>query len=243
MKFVTGRFRHIILLNYAVDPTLLASRLPPQTELDFHDGRTYLSLVGLQSSALKVYGLPLPLYQEHAQVNLRFYVRHRIEGTRWRHGVVFINQIIPHRFIAWSVRWLFHETVISRQIDAEIAKNSRGLNQVEYRWQPGQQHCYIRTAFHGGDGDMVPAADRDFFAERYWGYRALGDGGCFAYNFVHPEWKTYRGRVADTSAEVDDFYGPPFSGILNRPPDSAFVCSGSKISLAWGHRLQNGSTA
>ncbi len=240
MKFVTGRFRHIVLLNYGADPSLLTPWLPPHTELDFHNKVTYLSLVGLQSFALKVYGLPFPLYREHAQVNLRFYVRRRVGGTRWRHGVVFINQIIPHRFIAWGVRRIFHETVISRRIDARIKKNGRGLNQMEYSWPSGQQHCFIRTAFHGGDDDIVPAADRNFFVERYWGYRALRDGGCLEYDFAHPEWETYPGLDTVTTAEVGDFYGPPFSGILHRSPDSAFVCRGSEISLARGRRLQNG---
>ncbi len=58
MDFLTGRFRHILLFNYAVDPELLTSYLPAYTELDFHNGCCFLSLVGVQLFDLKVYGIP-----------------------------------------------------------------------------------------------------------------------------------------------------------------------------------------
>ena len=32
--FLTAQWRHLVMLNYEVDPTLLASRVPRGTELD-----------------------------------------------------------------------------------------------------------------------------------------------------------------------------------------------------------------
>jgi uncharacterized protein YqjF (DUF2071 family) len=236
MKFLTGQFRHIILLNYETDPLLLTPYLPARTELDFHNGNTYLSLVGLQSFALRVYSLPFPFYRHHAQVNLRFYVRYRTGPTSWRHGVVFINQIIPHRVIAWAVHRIFKETVICRRVDERIEKTGSNRELVEYSWPWLQHRLYIRTAFRRHEQERVPAADRDFFVQRYWGYSGLRGGGCLEYNFSHPPWDTYRGDVA-AAAAVREFYGPPFSEILRSDPDSAFGCSGSEITLALGHSL------
>jgi len=41
--FLTANWRYLAMLNFAVDPKILA---PVGTELDFHNDKTYLSVVG-----------------------------------------------------------------------------------------------------------------------------------------------------------------------------------------------------
>ena len=84
--FLTARLSRLILLNYEADPALLTPSLPAHTELDFYEHRTFVSLLGLHFSSPSIHGLPLPFYREYAQVNLRFYVRCRIERGNWRRG-------------------------------------------------------------------------------------------------------------------------------------------------------------
>src|ERR1051325_7183049 len=47
--FLTARWRHLLLLNYRVDPPLLEPLVPDGTELDPWEGRTLMSLVGFRA--------------------------------------------------------------------------------------------------------------------------------------------------------------------------------------------------
>jgi uncharacterized protein YqjF (DUF2071 family) len=41
--FLTANWRYLAMLNFAVDPKILAPHVPAGTELDFHNDKTYLS--------------------------------------------------------------------------------------------------------------------------------------------------------------------------------------------------------
>jgi len=45
-KVLTARWENLIMANYEVDPSLLAARVPAETELDLHEGQRFISLVG-----------------------------------------------------------------------------------------------------------------------------------------------------------------------------------------------------
>ncbi|KXK55303.1 MAG: hypothetical protein UZ07_CHB004002124 [Chlorobi bacterium OLB7] len=44
--FLTGQWRHLVMLNYLVPPATLLPLVPNGTVLDTWQGRTYASLVG-----------------------------------------------------------------------------------------------------------------------------------------------------------------------------------------------------
>ncbi|MEP6788683.1 MAG: DUF2071 domain-containing protein, partial [Acidobacteriota bacterium] len=55
-KFLTAQWQDLIMANYEVDPTLLASRVPTGTELDLQDGKCFVSLVGFMFLDTRVLG-------------------------------------------------------------------------------------------------------------------------------------------------------------------------------------------
>ena len=55
-KFLTAKWEDLIMANYEVDPSLLTSRVPAGTELDFHDGKCFVSLVGFMFRDTRVLG-------------------------------------------------------------------------------------------------------------------------------------------------------------------------------------------
>jgi uncharacterized protein YqjF (DUF2071 family) len=73
--FLTAEWRHLAMLNYAIDPQILRPLVPAGTELDFHDGQTFVSVVGFLFLRTRVLGVPIPLHRNFEEVNLRFYVR------------------------------------------------------------------------------------------------------------------------------------------------------------------------
>jgi len=101
--FLTARWRHLVMLSYAIDPSVLESYLPPQLELDFWQDKTYISLVGFEFLEARLFGVPIPFHQSFPEVNLRFYVIRRI-GRAERRGVIFIREIAPRRCVGVVAR-------------------------------------------------------------------------------------------------------------------------------------------
>jgi len=73
------------MLNYVVDPRLITPLIPAETEIDFENGETFLSVVGFLFLDTRLLGLPIPLHRDFEEVNLRFYVRRQSADT-WRRG-------------------------------------------------------------------------------------------------------------------------------------------------------------
>ena len=94
------------MANYEVPPAVLIPYLPPGTELDFKEGKTYVSIVGFRFLDTRLLGIPVPLHQNFTEVNLRFYVRR--QTPRWmeaRHGIYQRNRA-QTRYCVGSQRYL-----------------------------------------------------------------------------------------------------------------------------------------
>src|SRR5712692_10177652 len=110
--FLSAEWRDLVMLNYQVDPHLLAKYVPSGTVLDSFRGKTYVSLVGFRFCRTKLFGsLAVPFHSDFEEVNLRFYVRRR-EGNENRRGVVFIAEIVPKRMVAATARLAYGENYI-----------------------------------------------------------------------------------------------------------------------------------
>ena len=96
--FLTACWRHLVMLNFTADPALLEPYVPPGTQLDFHDGRTFLSIVGFRFLNTRILGIPIPFHTNFDEVNLRFYVRRETPAGP-RRGVVFIREIVPRAIL------------------------------------------------------------------------------------------------------------------------------------------------
>ena len=46
MSFLTAEWRKLVMINYEVNPEILHSYVPKGTELDFFEGKCYVSVVG-----------------------------------------------------------------------------------------------------------------------------------------------------------------------------------------------------
>ena len=81
------------MLNYELDPSVLAKRVPAGTDLDLWNGKCFVSMVGFRFLDTRVLGLPVPFHRSFEEVNLRFYVR-REAADGARRGVVTITAAI-----------------------------------------------------------------------------------------------------------------------------------------------------
>src|SRR5579871_3939716 len=130
------------MLNYEIDPELVRSRIPAGTEIDFWNGRTFVSLVGFRFLDTRVLGWRVPFHTNFDEVNLRFYVRHK-SGGEWRRGVVFVKEIVPRTAIALVARWAYNEQYIALPMHSSIQlpAGSDSSGSVRYGWKWQRHWC------------------------------------------------------------------------------------------------------
>lgn len=58
MNFLKAEWRKLAIINYEIDPALLLQYLPVGTELDYYQGKCYISLVGFMFLNTGLLGLP-----------------------------------------------------------------------------------------------------------------------------------------------------------------------------------------
>ena len=229
--FLTAEWSYIALLNYEVPAALLAPLVPPGTELDRHDGRTFLSLVGFRFLHTRVLGCRVPFHQHFEEVNLRFYVRRMVAGEV-RRGVTFIREIVPRRAIAVVARAVYNEPYLALPMRSEVSTSS-GCEPVQarYAWRSAAGWHYLELT--GAGVPMVPAAESEaaWIAEHYWGYTRQRDGRTIEYRVVHPAWRVWPGTAAQIGGDMAAFYGTAFGEVLAVRPTSAFLAEGSAVTV------------
>src|SRR5471032_1969443 len=119
--FLTAEWRHLAMLNYEVDSKLLAPFVPHGTELDYWNGKTFVSVVGFLFQRTHVLGIPIPFHRNFEEVNLRFYVRRKADDGG-RRAVVFIKELVPRSAIAFVARKFYNENYIALPMSHWIEK-------------------------------------------------------------------------------------------------------------------------
>lgn len=219
-EFLTAEWKHLVMLNYAIDPSLLQPFVPAGTEIDAFEGETYVSLVGFEFNRTRVLGFAVPFHRSFEEVNLRFYVR---RGDR--RGVVFIKELVPKRAVAFVARWIYGENYSCVAMSHRIAPGT-----AEYAWGTDAARCLIQVET-AGEGFLPPDGSlAQFITEHYWGY-ARARSGCREYEVRHPRWTVASARTAGFSGDATPYYGPAFAKILAREPDSAFLAEGSPVTV------------
>jgi uncharacterized protein len=227
--FLTANWRYLAMLNYVVDPGPLAPLVPPGTEIDFENGETFVSVVGLLFLDTRLLGLPLPLHRNFEEVNLRFYVRKKSADTR-RRGVVFIREMVPRPAIALLARACYGENYFALPMKHNIEHVDAKLK-VEYFWRrnPRKWESLIMTAV-GEPQPILAGSHPEFITEHYWGYTRVRSGSS-EYRVEHPHWKIWNADQFALHAEIATLYGEQFVEVLTAPPRSAFIADGSPITI------------
>jgi len=216
------------MLNYIVDPRLITPLAQAETEIDFENGETFLSVVGFLCVDTRLLGLPIPLHRDFEEVNLRFYVRRQSADT-WRRGVVFVRELVPRRAIALVARACYGENYLAVPMKHEIEELDQNLK-VEYSWRRGGKWESLKMTATG-EAQMIPAGSHaEFIIEHYWGYTRV-PSGCGEYRVEHPRWKVWNATDFEFNADVATLYGEQFAETLNQPARSAFIADGSPITV------------
>jgi len=235
--FLTAEWRSLAMLNYVVQPDLIAPLVPPGTEPDLFEGRTYVSLVGFRFLRTRVLGLGIPFHEAFEEVNLRFYVR-RIERGTVRRGVVFIREIVPLPAVALVARLAFHENYVAFPMSHTYERqgDAQGIR-IAYGWRIHGAWNRIALVCSGSPELPREGSLDQFITEHYWGYCKQRDQISLEYEVRHEPWLVWKAERAELQGDPAQTYGPSFARALGQEPDSAFLAEGSAVSVSRGRRL------
>jgi uncharacterized protein len=232
--FLTANWRYLAMLNFVVDPKIVAPLVPPETEIDFENSETFLSVVGFLFLDTRLLGLPIPLHRDFEEVNLRFYVRKKSADT-WRRGIVFVRELVPRRAIATVARVFYGKNYLALPMKHQIDHVGPKLS-VEYSWRRGRKWESLKLTATCQALTIPAGSHAEFITEHYWGYTCFR-GGCSEYRVNHPRWKVWNAESFELNADVAPLYGEQFVEPLSAKPRSAFIADGSPIEVLLREQL------
>jgi len=233
--FLAAEWRHLAMLNYEVDPNILAPIIPNGTELDVWHGKNFISVVGFRFLNTRVLGWPIPFHRNFEEVNLRFYVR-RKSPDGWRRGVVFIKELVPRIAIAWTARAFYNEPYVAVPMSHQITV-AEETTFTSYSWRFKGNLNFLKLAVRGEAQPSSAGSGQEFITEHYWGYTAQRDGSTLEYQVEHPPWRVREAATAELNCDIPGCYGEAFGAALNVPPRSAFLAEGSAVTVRKGVRI------
>ncbi len=220
------------MANYEVAPELLGEFVPKGTELDFYEGKCYVSLVAFMFLETKVLGLLVPFHVNFEEANLRFYVR-RETGAEVRRGVVFIKEIVPRAAISLVARTFYGEPYETWKMSHE-----RTAEKLSYNWS--KSNCENRISVKIGNSLGAPEENSlgEFIIEHYWGYTRRGANRTDEYKVEHPKWELFEVNAAEIAVDFALTYGGKFGVLSKIIPPSILLAKGSEISVYQGEKLR-----
>jgi uncharacterized protein len=229
--FLAARWENLIMANYEVDPDVLKPYLPHGVELDFYNNKTYVSLVGFMFKQTSLFNIPIPFLGTFEEINLRFYVK-RVEGDTVKRGVVFINETVPYKLVAWLANKLYKEHYIAIPTKSSIV-NAESVRNIKYEWRTNKRWNHIAVNAVKESGQMLPGSIEEFIFEHYYGYTKINSRLSQEYKVNHPRWQV--NKVIDYSVHCDftSMYGNDFSFLSNHQPDSVILAEGSPVTVKW----------
>jgi uncharacterized protein YqjF (DUF2071 family) len=235
MRFLTARWEHLVLLNYACPRELLEPLVPAGTVLDTWNGEALVSLVGFMFVDTRLLGVPVPFHRTFEEVNLRFYVRRH--APELRRAVVFIRELVPRAAIATVARVVYNEPYLAVPMRHAISLRADVGGTVRYGWSHGGADFEIAASASGPAAPLVPGSAAEFITEHYWGYTRQRDGGTLEYLVEHPPWQVWTASRASFTRPAASLYGAEFAEVLAQVPRSAFIAVGSPVAVHHGRRL------
>lgn len=224
MTFLKAYWKNLILINYEIEPDILAPYIPCGTQLDLYKGKCYVSLVGFMFIDTKVLGIKLPYHINFEEVNLRFYVKNND-----KRGVVFIKEIVPKPLITAVANGLYHEHYQTHKMKHQYTEDVN-FNRFEYQWKIDNNWQSMAVKTEKQPSEIDEDSEAQFITEHYFGYTKHGNR-TFEYEVVHPTWKQL--KILDYSINInfEANYGINLKTLDQAKPTSVILAIGSKVSV------------
>ena len=230
--FLKANWEDIIMANYEINPKILMPFLPKGVEFDLFNGKCYVSLVGFMFKNTKLFNVPIPIFGNFEEINLRFYVKRIEENNIPKRGVVFINETIPYPIVAWVANKLYNEhyTVVPTKHEIIIGTTSK---KVKFEWLLNKKWNSIAVETSNTSKKMERNSLESFIYEHYYGYTITADNKTEEYKLQHPSWKVSEVLNYEIECDFEAMYGKSFSILNQTKPETVFIAEGSAVGIEW----------
>jgi uncharacterized protein YqjF (DUF2071 family) len=229
--FLKANWENIIMANYIVPQSLLLPYLPKGIELDLFENNAYVSLVGFMFKNTKLFNIPIPYFGTFEEINLRFYVK-RKDGDAFRRGVIFINETVPYKIVAYLANKLYHESYSAVRTKHDW-KLTHELKKIEYQWQVNKYWNRIYVEAKTETNKIVVGSLEEFIYEHYYGYAKANKEETEEYKIYHPSWNVSSVLQSEINCDYKIMYGDAFSYLNTIKPQSVFIAEGSAVEINW----------
>ena len=178
-----------------------------------------------------LFGLPIPGLGNFEEINLRFYVNRKV-GTEIKRGVVFINETVPFKPVAWLANQLYGENYTSVPTKHEWLFDG-STKQIDYSWKMKGLWNHLKISALSVSRPLVTGSMEEFIFEHYWGYSGGRDRSTTEYQVVHPSWQTNPVESYSIACDFAGMYGADFAGLSHQKPGLGFLAEGSPVSVKW----------
>jgi uncharacterized protein len=229
--FLKANWENIIMANYEIDPEILIPFLPKGVSLDLFNGKAYISLVGFMFKETKLFNIPIPVLGTFEEINLRFYVI-RKEGNQTKRGVVFINETIPYKVVAWMANKLYKEHYTVVPTKHKLRRNDEN-QKIKFEWLLNKKWNSIYVESDTNTEVMESESLEKFIYEHYYGYTKINDYETEEYQLQHPSWKVHKVINYAINCDFKTMYGNSFSVLNQTKPEAVFIAEGSSVKVNW----------
>jgi len=234
--FLKANWNHLIMANFEVPGELLLPYLPGGTELDTHNGKHYVSIVGFLFEKTEILGIPAFFHRKFEEVNLRFYVTYK-ENETIKRGTVFISEIVPKPIIPLVANTLYNEVYSFHAMNHCLEPRENELF-VRYEWKSKSGWNFLEVKAENKSKPTLPGSMENFISEHYWGYNALNQKQTLEYGVEHISWEVYPVKSCNFEINTVELYGKAFNQYLKNPPDSVFLAGGSDVLIRTPNRIK-----
>lgn len=236
----TARWSAMVVMNFEIEASALAHYVPPYCEPELRQGSALVSLVGTWVENATVHGIRIPLHSSFERIQLRSYVRARLDHE-WRRGVISLKEIVPRRAVAFSARALYRDDVNAMQMRHTLPKEplDRAVGQsVSYGWRHNEIWSELRGVVAERAVVTAVGSESWFVSEHARNYAVDTDKFAMEYTVDHPRWPVAAIESSDLKLAEPRFFGDEFREALTASPRSAFFVVGSEVSIHSGEKLQ-----
>lgn len=207
---------HLLFMHWRVPAEALRPLIPPQLEIDTHDGSAWIGLVPFTMRDVNLAPLSLGSWNgitAFHECNVRTYVRYGEESeVSGGPGVWFFSLDAASRLAVCGARKFFHLPYFYSRMSLR-----REGDRIDYAVQRiDQPHASMRCTWEAGES-LAASRDGDlqfFLTERYALYAADGAGRIYCGPIWHERWSLREARLlhledtllAAAGVEVE---GPP----------------------------------
>ncbi|MEN3323015.1 DUF2071 domain-containing protein [Mariniflexile soesokkakense] len=221
--FMTGDWRDLIMTTFEIDKHILESYLPQDTEIDLYNNKVLLSMVAFTFSKVKFFGFRVPFHQNFGQINFRFYVKSKINGTK---GVVFIKEFAPKPLITLVANLVYNEPYFNKNITYNKFTKDNTIS-LEYNYNDAKTTAKGSLATN----ELRKNTLEHFVVDRYIAFIKNKKNDTLQYKIFHKPWELYNLETSNFDKELLNLLPKTFKNLKH--VSTCFV-DGSSVEVEKG---------